>query len=450
MSRRARVRLISLLCAALLCTAGLAAREHAQAQRFRRQLSNGYQHAFAELTTQLGGMDAALRKSRYAASPALLSALCAEVYSRACSAQLVLGELPWSNVKLEQTAAFLAKTGDYAWFLAKACLTDGAEEDSRQTLSALAQVSSQLSRSVDALQEELNRQDFSPEAMLRAEEALSALDGEEPLPAGRLFQSMEEELPALPTLLYDGPFSEHLTNRVPKLLEGREEVDEAAARRAAAAFLDLPEQALTLLSTGEGSLPTYGFSVEREEGSLYIEVTRQGGAVLELFSDRPAGPEQLSAQSARTIAEELLRERGYGDMAETYSLREGGCLVINYAFQQDGVICYPDLVQVSVALDTGELAAFRAGGYVNSHTARALPAPALSEERARAALSPALTALSHRLAVIPTAGEGEVFCHEFLCQDEDGGKVLVYLNAQTGREERLLLLLETENGSLVR
>ncbi|MFQ9916206.1 MAG: hypothetical protein ACLRWQ_07275 [Flavonifractor plautii] len=54
----------------------------------------------------------------YATSPELFSALCAQAYSKALAAQSALGELPYGNVELEQTAAFLAKTGDYAMALA--------------------------------------------------------------------------------------------------------------------------------------------------------------------------------------------------------------------------------------------------------------------------------------------------------------------------------------------
>ena len=57
--------------------------------------------------------------------------------------------------------------------------------------------------------------------------------------------------------------------------------------------------------------------------------------------------------------------------------------------------------------------------------------------------------LAHQLALIPTEGEYEVLCHEFKCQAEDGSHVLIYVNAENGRQERILLLLEDENGSLV-
>ena len=60
-----------------------------------------------------------------------------------------------------------------------------------------------------------------------------------------------------------------------------------------------------------------------------------------------------------------------------------------------------------------------------------------------------LTVLSHQLALIPTGGEYEVLCHEFKCQAQDGSHVLIYVNAQTGKQQHILLLLEDESGTLV-
>ena len=63
-------------------------------------------------------------------------------------------------------------------------------------------------------------------------------------------------------------------------------------------------------------------------------------------------------------------------------------------------------------------------------------------------MDPSLTILSSGLAVIPTEGKYELLCHEFICQTADGMHAIVYINAQTGVEENILLLLEDENGTL--
>lgn len=75
--------------------------------------------------------------------------------------------------------------------------------------------------------------------------------------------------------------------------------------------------------------------------------------------------------------------------------------------------CYPDLVKVGVALDTGDVVSFESEGYLMNHGDRTLPAPAVSEAEAAAQVDGSLTVLAHQLALIPTGGEYEVLCHEF-------------------------------------
>ena len=56
--------------------------------------------------------------------------------------------------------------------------------------------------------------------------------------------------------------------------------------------------------------------------------------------------------------------------------------------------------------------------------------------------------MSYSLAVIPTSGQNEVFCHEFKMKTGDGQHYIVYVNAETGYEENILILIEDENGTL--
>ena len=52
------------------------------------------------------------------------------------------------------------------------------------------------------------------------------------------------------------------------------------------------------------------------------------------------------------------------------------------------------------------------------------------------------------MAFVPSEGLSEVYCHEFLCRGKNGERVLVYIDAQTGMEEQILVLLEDETGVL--
>ena len=54
------------------------------------------------------------------------------------------------------------------------------------------------------------------------------------------------------------------------------------------------------------------------------------------------------------------------------------------------------------------------------------------------------------LTLIPTDAGGEVRCYEFLCETEDEQEILIYINAVTGEEERIIILLKSDGGTLVK
>ena len=448
--RRTLVRAASFLLAAFVVVGGLALQARARAEAYRLYLENGYRHAFAELSANLNELDVALQKGIYATSPSMLGVLCTQIYGKAMSAQMALGELPYSNVELEQTAAFLAKAGDYAAALSRsASVTGVCSDEQREALRGLSAGASDLSARVAGLQSDLMGGAVTLEDLEAAEARLSAAEGSGHTLADSSYQTVESDFPELPSLIYDGPFSEHIAGRTPAMLEGREDVTQDEARLAAARFLDLKPELFTLVSAGSGRLPTYSFSAMVDGGELYVEVTRRGGLVVELLHSRPVESAALSREEAVAAAAAFLTSRGYPNMTESYFIDQGNVLTINFAAQQGEVLCYPDLVKVSVALDNGRVVGFESEGYLMNHTLRDLPRSPVSLGKAQAALSPELDILSHRLALIPTGGEYEVLCHEFKCRNEEGQHILVYVNAQTGQEEKILILLEDESGTLV-
>ena len=420
--KRIKVLGVIFVAAAFLITAGFAVQGHLRAAQYRRLLDNGYRHAFAELTTAAGELDVSLQKAAYATSPALFSVLCAQTYTKAMAAQSALGELPYGNIELEH----------------------------RDTLQSLSQSAAEISAVLERIQADLSAGTLEPESVEEARERLIAAGQEgEQMESGSTFQTAEADFPEVPSLIYDGPFSEHLSNRSPRMLEGMPQVDEQTAKEAAASFLGLRSDIFTLTSSGEGALPTYGFTALVDGGELYIEVTKQGSQILQLLSSRPIGEQTLTRREGYDAAAAFLSHRGFQDLYPSYAITQNGLLTIHFAARQDGIYCYPDLVKVQVALDTGDVVGFEAHGYLMNHGARDLSAPTLSAEQASEQVPDSLSVLSTQLALIPTGGEYEVLCHEFKCQSENGSHVLIYVNAQTGEQERILLLLEDESGTLV-
>ena len=134
-------------------------------------------------------------------------------------------------------------------------------------------------------------------------------------------------------------------------------------------------------------------------------------------------------------------------MKETYYLKQDGIVTINYAYEQNGIVMYPDLIKLKIALDNGEILGIETTGYLNSHYERNLTEPKITKEQAKSSLNQDLEIFSEGLAVIPTEWKTEILCYEFKGRIDDTD-FLGYINAETGREENILVIVDTPNGTL--
>ena len=122
-------------------------------------------------------------------------------------------------------------------------------------------------------------------------------------------------------------------------------------------------------------------------------------------------------------------------------------MTLNYAYQQNGVQMYADLIKVKVALDDGEILGIETSGYLNCHHERNIPTANITMEQAKSKLNPKLEITSEGLAMIPTEWNTEVFCYEFEGKVNDI-EFLAYINAETGDEQDILIITNTPNGTL--
>ena len=115
--------------------------------------------------------------------------------------------------------------------------------------------------------------------------------------------------------------------------------------------------------------------------------------------------------------EDYLASVGYDGMQQVYYHNDGGVATFRFAYDDDGVIIYPDMVTVGVALTDGSVASLNATDYVMNHHDRELAAPEISQHEAEKTISsdPECEVLGR--AVIHSPGMREVQCYEFLWQD---------------------------------
>ncbi|MDR2615205.1 MAG: germination protein YpeB [Oscillospiraceae bacterium] len=455
MKRQYRAAIAAYTAAVIAVLGGAAYKNHLAADFYRLQAQNCYRRAFYGLAAGIEELDSALQKSVFSGTPYLMGQTLTRVFGAAETAKQALGGLPNGDTEFIQTSGFITKTGDYAFALTKKIARgETVSDEEAENLKRLSETASVLSGNLTELFGELGEGKLSLSEVERRAAAISedASEDSENIFRERV-KAAEEEFPEIPTLIYDGPFSSHIGGMTPRMLEGKAEVTREEAQKIAESFLGAA--ATDYGGERAGSLPVYRFSSGAQGETVNIEVSKTGGAVVNMYSSRV--PDAVTADTngegsdtdgAVRAAERFLSERGYAHMRESYRMTRDGAVTVNFAYEQDGVICYTDLIKVDVALDTGEVSGFEAQGYIMHHRERELPDPAISEEEARGSVCRELNVLSHSLAVIPTDGENEAFCHEFKCEAPDGRRYIAYIDAETGREERVLILLEDENGTL--
>ena len=200
-------------------------------------------------------------------------------------------------------------------------------------------------------------------------------------------------------------------------------------------------------SDGSGQIETYMFSGNSDNGSISVEVTKEGGMVLWMLDSREVKEERLSVEQAMSAGELFLSQRGYPNMKSSYYDVADNVATVNYAYYQDGTTMYPDLIKVKIALDNGEIVGFESLGYIMCHRDREIPQTIISEQEAREKAGTHLSVDTVSKAYIPLDSKREVFCYE-LKGTLGKNNFLIYINAETGREEKILMLLESDKGIL--
>lgn len=146
-----------------------------------------------------------------------------------------------------------------------------------------AQISGHLSSMESALDNgELTFAELtqSVQASSEAEAVSSGLDNG--------FREMEEGFEDYPTLIYDGPFSDHILQQSPRLTEGQDVLSAETALEKAKAFTG--NDSLTLAEETGGNLPCYRF----EADTLTISITQAGGYTDYFYNSREMGEATLT------------------------------------------------------------------------------------------------------------------------------------------------------------
>ena len=417
---------------------------------YRRTSENQYNMAFFELVDYVQNVETYLAKSLISNTPEHGAETLTNVWKEANLAQVYLSRLPISSVELEKTAKFLNQVSDYSYSLSRKNIkNESLTQQELDNLKQLHDYSVELENILNQLSTDMGEGRISWGELTKKGEVAFAQEVSNI--SKNSFSNIEENFHEYSGLIYDGAFSEHMTSTEKKGLTG-ENINEEKAKEIAIKFIGQDKvQEISLTGKSENTdMPTFDFNVKvngEKDSNMVISISEKGGHIVFMNYNRDIQAEAVTQERADEIGKQFLTSRGFNNMKETYYLKQDGIVTINYAYEQDGVTVYPDLVKLKVALDNGEIMGIETTGYLNSHTGRNISNVQITKEQAKQNLNKKLEISSENLAIIPTEWKTEVLCWEFKGK-VDNTDFLVYINAKTGEEQDILVIVNTPNGTL--
>lgn len=442
LTKRQFVRLISFAAALIILVAGSSIAGFSVANRYKQTIEQSYRSALSELSDYFSSIQSSLEKGFYANTNTSRLAIASKLCSDCSAAKEALSRLPISSAEAEPLQKYLSQVGDFG----KSMISSAARgytfsEQNRDTLQSLCEYAVKVSPAIKDAAEKYS----DGSLQLGIEQGIQGNITEATQPDFALdadFTKLNEDFADYPTMIYDGPFADSTLNRESIFLENSAECSDENAREKAAKFLSVNSSSLTRLQDIDGTIPCYNYSTA---DGRYITITKQGGYVAEMSGNASPQKSNLSYEQACESALSFLSKNGINNMIQSYYAINDNVCVINFAYSQNGVICYGDLIKVGVSLETGEILSYNAQNYLMNHCIRTV-SPYLNEGFAQRSVSPYLTIEESRLALIPSQSETEYLCYEFLCTGTQGEEILVYINADTGLEEEILILMKSDGG----
>ena len=446
LKKRTKIRIASYLIALIAVLSVWGTVQTVKMMNYAKELTVAHQRTIASLASYIDTLENDLRKMQYVNTSAMASGLSFSLCRASAGAKNCLSELNAGDTQLNTINKFLTQANDYVQSVNKKA-ANGQEisENDHAQLAMLYEYASQLSDQISYMEEVMLSGSIDFEDTVSTLSSLTDM-GDLSISYSDAVTDAEKSFSDYPTLIYDGPFADNILQRESELLKNEKEISSKEAKRRASEYSGIEENRLIAREDEKGKIPAFVFYYE----GTSVAVTRNGGYLLYLLSDKFAGEVAISEQEAIETAEKYLQKLGYSSMKNSYYFDNDGICTINFAYTLNDVICYSDLIKVSVSLDKGEIVSADCTGYLMNHKSRTIPQNIIDENTAKKSVSKSLTVKKTQFSFIPMEDGNEIFTYEFLCSDKNGTDVLVYIDAISGTEADIKILLYSDGGILTR
>ena len=279
-----------------------------QKQVQAKQISeNTYNMAFYELVDYVENVETYLAKSLISTTPQHGAETLTSLWREANMAQSYLARLPIESQELEKTQKFLNQVSDYSYSLSrKNIYNESLGEKDLKNLKELHDYSIELENILNQLSEDINSGRIKWGELTKKGNVAFAQQVSTESKDG--FNNLEENFHEYSGLIYDGAFSEHLTNEEKKGLTG-ENVDEEKAKQVVTQLInqDKIKEISSLGLSENATIPSYTFSVQTSDNkSVSVSISQKGGHVIYMNYDREVTSEIIQQEEANNIGKEFL------------------------------------------------------------------------------------------------------------------------------------------------
>ncbi len=413
---------------------GIAAYRH---NRYKNQLENLYEKSYYEALNAIGNIDISLAKLEIAVNTEEQQDLLKAIWRDTSVTEANLSQLGARKQSIESITKFINQLGDYCFFIS--LKIDEGINISTEEQENLKKSHKVISAMQEAMYEVQGKIEEGGKLMGKFNQDLNFLSSA----VAKINTSTAE----YPGLIYDGPFSDGLSDREPIVLQGLPEISaEDAKDKIHSYFAD--KQITDVKQDGEakGNIPSYIFSFTIENKPATVYISKQGGKMVLFDAYKDVNAVNDEEQECVDIAIQFVEDIGYTNMVPVWINNNNSTIYINFSYKKDNVIVYCDQIKVKVEASSGEVIGLEAKDYIYNHKERNYQ-PEKTMAEARTKVSSKVNVTKERLAIIPTEWNTEKLVYEFI-GDFNNKTYFIYVNANTLKGEGILLVVE-DSGELV-
>ena len=436
--------IIGVLAVALVVVSVLAFSTNDSMGEYKNSVEDEYESSFVLLIDSLRDMSTKMDKCSVSTDSTYTVKELSEISKLASTSQALMSSLPISHVSSSEVIRYLSRVEDYSGAIMKKLI--GGKDLSKEEKDNFLTLAKSSRTLLGGLDEFYTSKSKDKNFKWDSKKAETYFDENKDVLMTKSLTSMTEELVDYPTMIYDGPFSDHLKDSEIKGIEGETYTKEDIEKKLRQQVGQKAE--IKFNSEVNSKIKAYSFDVKVGGLDVTMNYSVKGGKLLYVATNKVPKKSVLSMKEGEKKAQKFLDELGVDEMKSTYYEKYSNIGVYNFAYIQDGVVCYSDLIKVQVSLEDGDIIGFEAMGYYTSHEKRNFPAKKISMEEARKKLSDELEITNEAVALIPTPSKNEVLCYEFKGKLKDEGYI-VYISCETGKEVEIFKIIEADDSVLV-